>query len=116
MVNIMKHTKGFEREEKFHILLRIALSDCPTFKAATLKKIITEIKPEFMDGLFEPRPCVRKLKYLGCVCDEKPCPHEKDSFLEVGKIYQSLDFTGATYTIEGASNRRIGSAYFEAIE
>jgi hypothetical protein len=112
----MKHTKGFEREDKFHVLLRIALSDCPTFKAATLKRIIAAINPEFMDGLFEPRPCIKKLKYRGCVCGEQPCPHEKDNFFEVGKVYQSVDFTGATYTIEGAGDRRIGSAYFELVE
>jgi hypothetical protein len=112
----MAHTKGFEREKKFHLLLRLALSDSPAFKVATLKKIIAEINPEFMDGLFEPKHCVRKLQYLGCVCGEQPCPHEKDNFFEVGKVYQSIDFTGATYTIEGAGDRRIGSAYFEVIE
>ena len=112
----MTHTKGFEREEKFHVLLRLALADSPTFKAATLKKIIAEIKPEFLDGLFEPRPCIKKLKYRGCVCGEQTCPHEKDNFFEVGKVYQSLDFTGATYSIEGAGSQRIGAAYFEVIE
>ena len=42
--------------------------------------------------------------------------HEKDNFFEVGKVYKSIDFTGATYTIEGAGNRRIGAALFEAVE
>jgi hypothetical protein len=112
----MSHTQGFEREKKFHDLLSIALSDCPTFKAKTLKKIIAALNPEFMDGLFEPKPCVRKLKYLGCVCGEQPCPHGKSSVFEVGKVYKSIDFTGATYTIEGAGDSRIGYAHFELIE
>ncbi|MFC1885582.1 hypothetical protein ACFLZM_00780 [Thermodesulfobacteriota bacterium] len=74
--------------------------------------IISHFAPDFLEGLFEPRPCVRKLKYVGCGCNLS------DEFFEIGKIYESIDFNGATYTLKGYGDgkRRIGSAYFEWVE
>ena len=34
----------------------------------------------------------------------------------VGEIYISIDFTGATYSIEGYGDSRIGSGYFDIVE
>jgi hypothetical protein len=60
---------------------------------------------------------VRKLKYIGCGCAETPCPHGDDIF-EMGKLYESIDFNGATYTIKGYGDgkKRIGSACFEWVK
>ena len=60
-----KHYEGFEKEHRFHIILGQALRDCPVLKARTVKRIIAHVAPEFLEGLFESRPCVRKLKYIG---------------------------------------------------
>jgi len=106
-------SKGFEREEEFYELLRQARSDCPNFKASTLKAIITKTNPEFLEGLFEPRACSRKLRYIGPTWNKQVCLVDEDEFFKLGKIYKSIDFTGATYLIEGSEDRRIGSAYFE---
>lgn len=106
---------NFEREEKFNELLQTARKNCPAFKAATLKKIIAGVNPAFLNGLFGPRPCTSKLEYTGGSCDKQPCADDADDFFEVGKIYQAVDFTGATYAIKGAGGRRIGTAHFEEI-
>ena len=100
-----------------HIILGQALRDCPVLKARTVKRIIAHVAPEFLEGLFESRPCVRKLKYIGCGCEESVCSHGA-GFFKIGKIYESIDFTGATYTIEGygSGTKRIGFSYFESID
>jgi hypothetical protein len=94
-----------------------AYCECPALKARTVKKIIAHFAPEFLNGLFESRPCVRKLRYVGCGCEEAVCSHGP-KFFRLGEIYQSIAFNGATYTIKGCANgnSRIGSAYFEWIE
>lgn len=112
-----KHYKGFEKERQFHIILGLALRDCPILQARTVKAIIGHVATDFLEGLFERRPCVRKLKYIGCGCEESVCPHGA-GFFKIGKVYESIDFTGATYTIKGYKNdmARIGSRHFEWID
>jgi hypothetical protein len=114
-MKIMNNQESFEREKKFHQILKMALKDCPELKASTIKKIIAEINPGFMDGLFAPRPYVKNLRYVGCRNEEQPCPND-DDFFEVGKTYQSIDFTGATYRIAGYGEKRIGASYFDEID
>lgn len=111
------HYEGFEKERKFHIILGLALRDCPILKARTVKAIIGHVAPDFLEGLFEIRPCVRKLKYIGCGCEEVVCPHGHD-FFKMGKIYESIDFSGGTYSIKGYEDgkSRIGSAHFEWVD
>ncbi|HPB82150.1 MAG TPA: hypothetical protein PK200_08955 [Spirochaetota bacterium] len=110
------HYEGFERERTFHRILAQALCDCPVLKAKTVKRIIAQIDPNFTDGLFATRDCFRKLRYVGCGCEEEPCQHGPEYF-EEGNIYESLTFTGATYTIKGYKNgnTRIGMEYFERV-
>lgn len=112
----MKHSDGFEKEEKFFDLFVMARQDCPTLKSRTFKKILTELNPEFMEGLFERRPCVRKLRYRDHSSEERDI--EEGGFFKVGEIYTSIDFTGATYSIEGYGDgdNRIGSAHFDIVE
>jgi len=109
------HTEGFEKERLFHETLGKALENCPNFKAATLHEIIRAIHPEFDQGLFDVRPCVRKLRYIGYAGCEAPPDDDTHEFFEVGKIYESINFNGATYAIAGYENEetRIGYAYFE---
>lgn len=109
------HYEGFEAEEKFHFILKQALCECPLLKARTVKKIIYHVAPEFLDTLFNIRPCVRRLRYLGCgnICCEFPTKGSRhDNGLILGQIYESTDFNGATYKLKGY-NRRIGAIYFK---
>ena len=110
--------EGFEKEERFHLILRRALDDCPTIKARTVKRIIHQVAPDFMEGLFSPRPCVRKLRYVGCgdVCCEFPteeAPHEGN--LVLGQVYESEMFNGATYKLRDR-DVWIGAAHFEWVK
>lgn len=111
------HYEGFEEEEKFQTVLGLAIRDCPIIMARTVKNIIAHYQPEIVENLFEIRKCERRLRYIGCGCEEKECSHGPD-FFEHGKIYESIDFSGATYSIKGYKNgkRRIGSVYFEWIK
>jgi len=112
------HYEGFEKEEKFNLISTQAYCDCPVLKARTVKRIIAHIDPSFTDDLFSVRPCVRKLKYIGCGCAESPCPHGSDNFFKEGNIYTSIDFNGGSYSIEGyeEGRERIGFTYFEWIK
>jgi hypothetical protein len=112
------HYEGFEKESKFNIISGQALCDCPVLKARTVARIIAHIDPTFTEDLFTVRPCIRKLRYIGCGCAESPCPHHIDHFFKEGKIYTSIDFNGGTYMIEGYGDGRdrIGAAYFEWIK
>ena len=67
---------------------------------------MAHVVPEFMEGLFEIRPCVRKLKYIGCGCEEAVCLHGHE-FFKMGKIYESIDFSGATYSIKGYGDGKV---------
>lgn len=117
-MSFQDHYEGFEKERKFHLILGQAISDCPTLKARTVMRIIAHIDTDFAKGLFEVRQCKRKLRYVGCGCEELPCPHGDNDFFKHGNIYSSIDFNGASYTIEGYENgdTRIGSSYFEWIK
>ena len=110
------HQDGFEKESKFYEILYLARKENPIIMARTIRNIIWQVAPEFMKNLFEPRPCARKLKYIGCGCEEIKCPHGED-FFKLGEIYESIDFTGGTYSIKGyGEGNRIGFEYFEWIE
>ncbi|MFH1886981.1 MAG: hypothetical protein ABIM40_09810 [Pseudomonadota bacterium] len=109
------HFEGFEKEELFHLILNRALDDCPTIKARAVKRIIHQVAPDFMDGLFTPRPCIRRLRFVGCgeVCCEFPtseAPHENG--LVLGHVYESELFNGATYKLRDHDGW-IGAAHFE---
>ena len=111
------HYEGFEKEAKFSMIAGQASCDCPVLKRRTVRRIIAHVAPDFLEGLFEIRPCRRKLRYIGCRCEEIECSHG-EPFFEIGEIYESISFNGATYSIEVycEGERRIGSAYFEWIK
>lgn len=107
------HMIGFEREELFHKALAECCKANDKFKAKTLVAVLNIICPGFMDGLFEIRPCIRKLRFIGYDNwgDDAP-PYDFDQFYKYGEVYESVDFDGGTYRINGI-DRRIGLAYFE---
>lgn len=69
-----------------------------------VKNTILYFEPDFFDYVIQLKQCNRKLRYIG----------DTDDFFQKGEIYESIDFTGATYSIKGYS-RRIGCNYFERI-
>ncbi len=115
----LSHFEGFEKEERFKMILQQALCDCPVLKARTVKRIIAHVAPEFTDGLFESRPCERKLRYIGYhwIEDENFHNNDPNDFFKIGEIYESIDFNGGTYAIKDykGGKKRIGSAYFERV-
>jgi hypothetical protein len=112
---VLEHNEEFERERLFHAALGEAMRQCPHISAGTVETIIGLVAPEFLEGLFERRPCARKLRYLGrwWTGDWDGLPPA----LEVGRVYESVDFNGATYTVrvDGQRTRQMGRAYFERL-
>jgi ankyrin repeat protein len=111
------HDEGFEKEAYFRTVSARARKDCPVLMNRTVKHIIAHFAPEFLKGLFERRPCVRKLRYVGCGCAEQPCPHGNPDFVQ-GQVYESIDFNGGTYTVRlpDGNTSGCGSAYFEVVK
>jgi ankyrin repeat protein len=111
------HDKGFEKEAYFGMVSARARKDCPVLMNRTVKHIIAHFAPEFLKGLFERRPCARKLRYVGCGCAEQPCPHGNPDFVQ-GQVYESIDFNGGTYTVRlpDGNTSGCGSAYFEVVK
>ena len=112
----LSHYEGFEQEEHYHLILNQALCDCPVIKSRTVRRIITHVKPDFIEGLFERRTCKRLLRYIGDPCSEIE-EDSDDKFFKINEIYESMTFNGATYTIKGYKNgtKVIGSVYFERV-
>lgn len=110
MPDNLLHEEDYEKEAKFHELLAAN----PGLKAAVLHSIIEAVNPGFLSGLFERRQCQRKLLYVGNVkCGGPEFDSEEDE-LKIGKVYESEDFNGGTYTIKGRGILR-GYAYFERV-
>lgn len=115
----LSHDEGFEREARFKMVFAQARTACCALKAATVRRIIAHFVPDFVAGLFDIRPCERRLRYIGNCCLEDPSFYGEavDDFFKVGEVYDSIDYNGGTYSIKGYENgnSRIGSAYFERI-
>ncbi len=109
MVDI-NHSKGFEREAKLsEIYMKVRGVNKSLSKWNDFIDVARIINPELCEAAFVTRPCIRKLRYIG----------EGHKYFVPGTIYQSIGFSGATYSIEGYSDvnggRVIGSAYFEVV-
>lgn len=105
---------GFEKERSFCKILREALAECPELEIRTICSIIGYVAPNFMRDLFTVRPYVRKLRYVGYKHIGMEVPYLDCHFIQ-GRIYESIDFNGGTYSIKGYEGRRIGCAYFEVV-
>lgn len=112
----LDHCEGFEREALFHQVLARALRDCPAMKARTVRQMLRMVAPEFVEGLFGRRPCVRILRYIGRPSGED-APGAVAPRLRLNRTYRSRDFNGATYTLEGGEEGGavVGYAYFQRI-
>lgn len=72
------------------------------------------VNPELCKDAFERRSCVRRLRYIG----RENLEHDYNGISRpyiYGKIYNSVDFNGATYSI-CETGMTIGMAYFEVVE
>lgn len=99
---------SFESEAKYHDALAYLCQRYPGFKSNDLKYALGSICPNFLDGLFERRECVRKLRY-SC---------ETSKRFTKGQIYQSTTFNGATYEMidDNGENAMIGYSHFQVID
>jgi hypothetical protein len=100
---------GFEQEAELSRLWEHPDVRSRLYMWRDFKAVAQVLSPDLVEGAFERRPCRRRLRYVGIPGDE---PDER---FELGRIYTSLDFSGATYTIE-ENGVVIGCAYFEVVE
>jgi hypothetical protein len=102
------HREGFEKEaKKSSIYAQVREIQEALYMHGKFMEIAMLINPELFEGAFKPRPCRRKLRYIGY--DNWPEPtrsemYERDGeagcYFAYGGIYYSLDFTGATYSFK----------------
>jgi hypothetical protein len=107
----------FRKEDYALKVFSYTREQCPDLKWVTFRYIIDKINPQWSQGLFERRPCVRKLQYIS-YRDFEVNGQDDHHFFRIGEVYESLTFNGATYTIKGYSGglKCIGSAYFDRID
>ena len=112
----------FEKEKKYNEIASILYPK--GVSARKVRQVMDIMIPGFTEGMFKARPCSRKLEYVGMKNFEDPEDLEdktSDGSFKLGEIYQSIDYTGATYAIGGYVDsdgdlRRIGRAYFDIVE
>lgn len=115
-------SEGFEKEAELkQIWGRVRNIHKELYMFGAFMDVARIINPKLCEGAFEHRPCRRRLRYIGF--DSWPEPHKSErnteghTYFEYGKIYNSVQFNGATYTIEGYQdgirNKFIGCTYFE---
>lgn len=106
------HWNGFEKERIFHQMLDSIALLSGSKAYDILMSIIQTINPEWAEGLFETRPCERRLRYVGN--NRNSMNFYGSEFFVVGKEYKSLTFNGGSYTILGYPSN-IGCHYFEIV-
>lgn len=104
----LSHMEGFEKEDIMQRVFAEARSECKELMWDTFKKVVYAVAPGQYEETFKRRKCERRLLYTGI---EGQPPSEE---YVVGTVYESEDFTGATYTIKGHSV--IGCAHFVRVE
>ena len=124
-MTIGNHDEGFEKEAKLRAIhAQVAHIQDSLYQWATFMEVARLIHPGLCEGAFTRRPCRRKLRYIGHDNWPEPIRSELNAqnhrhFVQ-GDIYYSTDFNGATYSIEGWSERECGRAtgcaYFEWVK
>lgn len=99
------HEKGFEREATL-MSLHSQVTEY-LYKWKDFMTVARILNPELSANAFDRKPCKRKLLYIGDLHD----------FFIKDKVYESITFNGATYTIEGYEDgaSTIGCAHFQQI-
>ena len=111
-----KHMVGFEKEEMLKEMFVHPDVREHIHKWKDFLSVAKVINPELTNGAFMRRPCRRTLRYIGHVSFEEPYRSESsDTPYACGNIYHSVDFNGATYTIE-ETGKVIGKTYFEVVD
>jgi len=116
MQEIDKHMKGFEKEARLCKMWAHPEVSRRLYMFEDFMVVARVINPELCEGAFERRPCRRRLRYIEFGNWDEPTRLEMraertNEGYVYGDIYHSIDFNGATYTIEGTGDI-IGSAYF----
>lgn len=99
------HYEGYEAARRLHEMLA---------QFNSFKEVKAHVGEDLANEAFERKPCVRTLRYIGEEGLETDGLYASDFFVK-GKLYRSIDFNGATYSIAGYQDgkRVIGFAYFE---
>lgn len=107
-MTIGDHYEGFEDARKMSDMMQ----DHEDFQA-----VIKRVGEAFYQEAYKRRPCRRTLRYIGHSGWDEPERSIKHRHFVEGQIYHSIDFNGATYSIEGYHDGKalIGCAYFEWI-
>ena len=114
MFELAKHMDGFEKEALLAEMHGHTDVCGRLYKRVDFMAVARVINPELCKHAFVRRPCKRTLRYIpqeGTPISEKLA---NDGFV-LGNIYHSVDFNGATYTIE-ETGTVVGMAYFEFVE
>ena len=108
-MTIGEHYEGFEGVRKMSDMLQ----DHENFRA-----VINKVGEEFYQQAYKRRPCRRALRFIGYSTWDEPERSRKMEYFVEGKIYYSVDFNGATYTILGDDGQMIliGCVFFEWIK
>lgn len=101
------HYEGYEAARRLHKMME---------HFDTFKDVKTLVGEDVASEAFKRKPCVRILRYIADE-DQEPDGPASEFFVK-GKLYRSIDFNGATYSIAGYldGKRVIGSVYFEWIK
>lgn len=111
----LDHMNGFEKESTLAAMHGHPQVFPRLYMREDFMKVARILNPELCLGAFERRPCTRKLRFIGGENVE-----DQSIFNSIirpyfySKIYHSVDFNGATYTIR-ETGLKIGMAYFEVV-
>lgn len=119
------HMKGFEKEDRLRSIWSQVNEIQPSlYMWKDFIDVARWINPDLCARAFERRTCRRTLRYVGHVNWPEPDrtqldqePKESDLPLIIGKVYEAIDFNGATYSIKVTEGepKVIGCVYFEVL-
>lgn len=113
MWNESDHMNGFEKEATLVAMHGNPQVSSRLYRRNDFMAVARIFNPDLCFGAFWRRSCVRRLRYIGY--DNFDNSHNKlNNNYIYGETYHSLDFNGATYTIQ-ETGLKIGMAYFEVV-
>lgn len=99
------HYEGYESARRLHGMLA---------QFDSFKDVKAHVGEDVANEAFKRRPCVRTLRYIGGDEGQETDGPDASDFFVKGRLYTSIDFNGATYSIAGYRDgkRVIGLVYF----